>query len=65
MIHRSSRILQLIEELTHSLAAARVEHIQRRVRHALALLHAAAESLDELDAVQKVVRAPAPRGSGS
>jgi hypothetical protein len=62
MIRRSSSVLHLIDELTTALAASPVEQAQRRLRYALALLHAAVESLDELDATSVVARAAGGTG---
>jgi hypothetical protein len=60
MLHVSNdRLRQLINELTSELAASADEVRQRALRQALALLHAAAETLDELDRV----RAPRPARS--
>jgi hypothetical protein len=50
MGRRSSHIHHLIDDLTAALDASPGEQVQRRLRHALALLHATVESLDELEA---------------
>ena len=49
MGRRSSHIHHLIADLNEALSASPAEQVQRRLRYALALLHATAESLDELD----------------
>jgi hypothetical protein len=45
----SSHIHRLIDDLTTALAATPGEQMQRRLRYTLALLHATAESLEDLE----------------
>ena len=60
-----ARLRELIDDLTHALAAASgAEPATRQLRQALALLHAAAETLDEL-AHSSVVKKPPARIVGS
>ena len=56
----SARLRELIDELTRALAAAAsAEPAARQLRHTLALLHAASETLDELE------RPPTSRSLGT
>jgi hypothetical protein len=48
----NDRLRQLINELTSELASSADDGRQRGLRQALALLHAAAETLDEIDKVR-------------
>jgi hypothetical protein len=62
MGRRSSHIHHLIDDLTAALDASPGEQVQRRLRYALALLHATVESLDELDASSQVTHLRARAG---
>jgi hypothetical protein len=54
MGRRSAHIHHLIDDLNAALRASPAEQVQRRLRYALALLHATVESLDELESLPHV-----------